>query len=450
MANIVVYVISVHTNFMSDACKLPMRVPGDRRLSPLRLRLLLAILLIYPVCLLVLQGCAGLAVAESTGMVDWQAPANVPMTIRTLDVENRFSQVSSVAAAERLRALQPGEPLNILALSGGGAYGAFGAGSVAGLMRTGSRPDFAVVTGVSVGALIAPYAFLGPDWDADLLEVFGSGLGENLLQSRGLGVIFGSSLYRGEPLRQLVDAHLSDSMIKAIAREADKGRLLLVATTDVVTGAPVVWDLGAIAKNGGPNARTLLRDVLVASASVPGMFPPVMIRVNKDGAAHVEAHVDGSATMPFFVPPAFVQKPPEARDGIHQTAVYVIIDGPLGDVPETTRLTTRAILSRSIHAGLNHMLLTALELSAATAQLQGATLQYSAVPIAHPRGGPYDFRADMMGPLSRYAYECAQAGRLWTLFGRTDDGGGMSRSITGTQDAPCPADDAFIKQFASR
>jgi hypothetical protein len=103
-------------------------------------------LLIYPVCLLALEGCADLAVAESTATVDWKSPATLPWTIRTLDADNRFSQVSSVAAAERLRALHPEEPLNILALSGGGAYGAFGAGAVAGLTRAGSRPDFAVVT----------------------------------------------------------------------------------------------------------------------------------------------------------------------------------------------------------------------------------------------------------------------------------------------------------------
>jgi predicted acylesterase/phospholipase RssA len=440
----------VHTTHVSGACGLRLCLPGDGRLCWLRLRLLLATRLIYPVCLLARQGCAGLAVADSTAMIGWLPPVNVPMTIRTLDAQNRFSQVSSVAAAEQLRALHPGEPLNILALSGGGAYGAFGAGAVAGLTRTGSRPDFAVVTGVSVGALIAPYAFLGPAWDADLLDAFAGGLGEDLLQSRGLGVIFGSSLYRGKPLQQLVDAHLSDRMIEGIAREAKRGRLLLVATTDVVTGMPVVWDLGAIAKNGGPNARTLLRDVLVASASVPGMFPPVMIHVNNDGLAHDEAHVDGSTTMPFFVPPAFVQKPAEARDGTRHTGVYVIIDGPLGDAPKTTRLTTGAILSRSIHVGLHHMLLTAVELSAATAQLQGATLQYSAVPIALPHGGPYEFRADMMSPLSRYAYECAQAGRLWTLFGRAGDGSGASRSITNAQEVPCPADDALIRQFASR
>ena len=180
------------------------------------------------------------------------------------------------------------------------------------------------------------------------------------------------------------------------------------------------------------------------------LFPPVMIRVNKDGVAHDEAHVDGSATIPFFVPPAFVQTPPEARDGANHTTVYVIIDGPLGDAPKTTRLTSLAIFSRSVHAGLSQMLLTTLELTAATARLQGATLQYSAMPVTHPRGGPYDFRADTMKPLSHYAYECAQAGRLWTHFGRTDDGSLTLRDVTGTSEAPCPADDAFIKYFAAR
>jgi predicted acylesterase/phospholipase RssA len=443
----------VHTTILFSACAIGMRRklrPHGRRGSSLRLHLLLAILLICPVCPLALQGCAGLAVAESTASVDWQPPANVPMTIRTLDADHQFSQVSSITVAGRLHQLHPGEPLNILALSGGGADGAFGAGAVAGLTRTGSRPDFAVVTGVSVGALVAPYAFLGPTWDAGLLEVFTSGAGENLLQSRGLGVIFGSSLYRGKPLRQLVDAYLSDAMIQAIAREADKGRLLLVATTDVVTGMPVIWDLGAIAKNGGPNARTLFRDVLLASASVPGMFPPVMIRVNRDGAPHDEAHVDGSATVPFFVPPAFMQTPSEAREGSSRTAVYVIINGSLGDAPQATRLTTRAILSRSIHAGLNHMLLTTLELTAANTQLRGATLQYSAVPAAYPRGGAYDFRADTMGPLFRYAYECAQAGRLWTPFGAVDEVSGTTSSITEKQSVACPADDTFIRYFATR
>ena len=372
------------------------------------------------------------------------------MPIRTLDTDHRFSQLSSTSVAMRLRALHPGEPLNILALSGGGAAGAFGAGAVAGLTRSATWPDFAVVTGVSAGALLAPYAFLGPAWHARLREAFTGGYGDRLLQSRGLGAIFGSSLYRGAPLKHLIDSYLSDAMIRAVAREADTGRLLLVATTDVATGEPVVWDLGAIARNGGPSARSLFRDVLVASASVPGVFPPVIIRVQENGAPHDEAHVDGAATMPFFVPPAFVQTAAESPDRANRTAVYVIIDGPLGEGARTTRLTTRAILTRSIRAGLDRLLLTSLELTAATAQLQGATLQYSALPNAYPRLDPFDFRADAMRPLFYYADECARAGRLWTVFGRTSDNDGTILSAAETAKIPCPADDSFIRYFASR
>jgi predicted acylesterase/phospholipase RssA len=393
------------------------------------------------VCTLAIQGCAGLVVGEATPPAsDWQPPLDQPMTIRTLGSDQRFSQLSAASVAQRLRAARGGEPLSILALSGGGAFGAFGAGAMVGLTRSGSRPEFAVVTGISTGALIAPYAFLGPAWDAQLRAVYTSGAADHLLQSRGVGVLFGSSLYSGKPLQRLVDAYASDEMIRAIAREAGKGRLLLVATTDVASGERVVWDLGAIARNGGPNARVLFRDVLVASASVPGLFPPVMIRD--------EAHVDGSATGPFFVPTEFVRADLETGDATHRPAVYVIVDGPLGDAPAATRLTTRAILSRSIRAGLNHFLQTTLELTAATAQLQGATLHYAAVPAAYPHMDAFDFRAATMRPLFNYADECAQAGRLWTAFQHTD--AVVATTTTSMRRVACPADDAFIGRLASR
>jgi len=422
------------------------RQPG----SPSPLRLPSMILLTCLVCVFALHGCAGFVTSESTPFPDWHPPVNRPVTIRILGSDQRFSQLSSATVAERLRTLHAGEPLNILALSGGGAFGAFGAGAMVGLTRSGSRPEFAVVTGVSAGALVAPYAFLGPTWDARLRDVYTSGAAGHLLRSRGLGAIFGSSLYSGKPLQQLVDAYASDEMVQAVAREADKGRLLLVATTDVATAEPVVWDLGSIARNGGPNARTLFRHVLVASASVPGLFPPVMVRVSEDGVPRDQAHVDGGTTAPFFVPPAFVQTAPAARDVEHRTAVYVIIDGPLGEASGATRLTTRAILSRSIHAGLNHLLRTTLELTAATAQLQGATLQYAAVPAAYPHLDAFDFRAATMRPLFSYADQCAQAGRLWTALRSTGDDSGTALGMTETHSIPCPADDAFIGHFASR
>ena len=400
-------------------------------------------------CLLMLEGCAGLALGESKSSVDGRQRAERPMTFRTLGSDQQFSELSSVTAAKQLRAARAGKPLTILALSGGGAGGAFGAGAVAGLTRTGMRPEFDVVTGVSAGALVAPYAFLGPSWDAQLLDAFTGAEGESLLQSRGLGVIFGSSFYSGRPLRQLIEAYVSDEMIKAIAREAAKGRLLLVATTDVASGEPVVWDLGAIAKNGGSSARTLICEVLVASASVPGMFPPVIIRVAQDGLSGDQAHVDGAATVPFFVPPALLQAS-RSVPGAGRAAVFVIVDGALSGGAQTTRLTARAILSRSIRVGLDHLLLTSLQLTAATAQLEGADLQYSSLPSDYPLPDAFDFSARIRRPLFHYAYQCAESGRLWTVFPPADDDKATSHEMARTESIPCPADSPMNGVVATR
>jgi hypothetical protein len=173
-----------------------------------------------------------------------------------------------------------------------------------------------------------------------------------------------------------------------------------------------------------------------------------MIRVRKDGQSHDEAHVDGAATMPFFVPSALVETPVEAGAGAHRAAMYVIIDGPLGETARATRLTARAVFSRSVDAGLHHVLLTTLELTAATAQLQGVTLRYAAIPSDYPLPDGIDFHAETMRPLLRYAYQCTQSGRLWTTFRRIDDE--RKTEAVETPSIPCPADDELVRFIASR
>jgi predicted acylesterase/phospholipase RssA len=395
-----------------------------------------------------LQGCTPVVLSRPS-----PPPANVatdsPGGIRMMGADHQFADVSVQSVARRALNLRGGEPFSILALSGGGADGAFGAGALVGLTHAGARPQFSVVTGVSAGALLAPYAFLGSEWDPQLIDAYTSGRAEHLLQPRGLGVIFDSSVYRGRPLEQLVDHYLSDALLQAVAREAASGRLLLVATTNVDTGETVVWDLGSIAMNGGPGAKALFRDVLVASASVPGIFPPVIIRIEESGGNYSEAHVDGTATVSFFVPPALLQLP---RDVPRHTppAVYVIVDGRLSEQPASVRLRFRTIVSRSISAGLTHMTRTTLELTATTAQLQGASLQYSAIPTAYPNLAPFDFRASTMRSLFQFGYECADAGRLWissqgAVTGHSDRGETVSGQSIG-----CPADDDLIARFAVR
>jgi predicted acylesterase/phospholipase RssA len=222
----------------------------------------------------------------------------------------------------------------------------------------------------------------------------------------------------------------------------------LVATTNVDTGETVVWDLGSIAMNGGPHTKALLRDILVASASVPGMFPPVIIRVQGDRGDYSEAHVDGTATVPFLVPSALLQTPGEAPDRA-PSEVYVIVDGRLSEEPTSVQLRFKTIVSRSISAGLTHMTRTTLELTASTAQLQGASLQYSAIPTAYPNLAPFDFRTSTMRSLYQYGYECAHTGRLWVSSQGAVIDPHRGESASG-QRVGCPADDGYIARFAVR
>ena len=336
--------------------------------------------------LLALQGCAVVAVGDSKS----PAEAGAPNMIRTLGPDQMFSNLSALSVARRIRTWHADETLTILAMSGGGADGAFGAGALVGLTRSGSRPQYTVVTGVSAGALIAPYAFLGSAWDAKLVEIYTTGQAKHLLRPRALGALFGPSIYRGAPLKDLVDRYVTDSLVQAVAHEAAAGRLLLIVTTDVETGEPVAWDLGSIAMNGGPRARTMFRDVLLASASVPGMFPPVIIRVQEQRTISEETHVDGSVSVPFLVPAGFADAPSEVQlNQSRRASVYVLIDGRLSEGPKSVQLTASTILSRSVSAGLNHMLRTTLEFTAMNADLHGvrncSTQQYPCATRPPPR-----------------------------------------------------------------
>jgi predicted acylesterase/phospholipase RssA len=402
-----------------------------------------ALLVVFLIGAVALQGCASLESHPSAnGPLVTETPFDEPMRIRTLGADLQYAQLDAGLLAQRLENSSE-EPVNILALSGGGAGGAFGAGALVGLTQSGRRPQFAVVTGVSAGALIAPYAFLGPAWDQELMDIYTTGAGDHMLQSRGLGALFGSSLYRGRPLRELVDRYTTDALIQAIAREAAKGRLLLVATTDMNTGAPVVWDLGAIAMHGGRDARTLFRDILVASASVPGLFPPVVIRN--------ETHIDGGVTIPFFIAPSPAEIAGVWDERARRPKLYVLIDGQMSEQPRTTQLRATAIMSRSVNAGLNQMLRTTLQLTATTAEQRGLALDYAAIPVTYPYRGALNFSAATVRPLFEYAYECARAARLWTAFRPSaasipDD----VQDPVLNRELPCPADDAFIERFAAR
>lgn len=197
-----------------------------------------------------------------------------------------------------------GRGLNILALSGGGQHGAYGAGVLNGWTASGQRPDFDVVTGISTGALIAPFAFLGPDYDARLKRFYTQTTTRDVARLDVAGAIFGRGfLGKTTPLRAAIERELSDGLIAAIGAEHRKGRRLLVGTTNIDAERPVLWNIGQMAQIETPQARALIRDVILASAAIPVVFPPITIEVTDGNIRREELHVDGGLTREVFVYP---------------------------------------------------------------------------------------------------------------------------------------------------
>jgi predicted acylesterase/phospholipase RssA len=381
-------------------------------------------------------------------MTDETEPDDVTFSVRTLGSDGEFELVTSGDLARRLRTARGERPLSILALSSGGASGAFGAGALVGWTSRGTRPEFTVVTGVSAGALVAPLAFLGPSWDGRMKAIFTTGVTDGLFQSRGLGALFGSSVYSAEPLRRLIEQYDDDAMMDAIAREAAKGRLLLVATTDFATGDAVIWDLGSIALYAGKNAKPLFQSVLLASASVPGMLPPVVLKVRTKGGTHEETHVDGGVTLPFFIAPAPEDLPQATVASAQPAAVRVIIDGPLRDTPRRAHANALSVFTRSLSAGLSHITRTKLEATVAAVHQRGLLLDYAAIPASYPLRGDFDFSADSQRSLFEFAASCAETERLWVpVHSGSDERAAQPPPHSET--ALCPADDAFIERLSA-
>ena len=222
------------------------------------------------------------------------------------------------------------ESLNVLALSGGGSNGSFAVGLLTGLTVAGSRPYFHVVTGVSVGALEAPFAFLGPQYDGALRELLSNLSSGNIFFQKPLLVAyFSDALASDQRLASIIEKAVGDSVMRAIAEEHRTGRRLFVATTHVYAGRPVIWDIGAIASSGRPEALHLIHRVLLASASVPILLPPVYFEVEAAGRRYHEMHVDGGLTREAFVGPPGLDwvAAADALGTAESTHFYVIRNG---------------------------------------------------------------------------------------------------------------------------
>jgi hypothetical protein len=244
-----------------------------------------------------------------------------------------------------------GQPHNYLAISGGGSNGAFGAGLLVGWSEAVTRPEFQMVTGISTGALIAPFAFLGPAYDHVLQTVYTTIETEDIFDMKAwLKIPFSDAAADPAPLQELLRKHVDDDVIAAIAAEHRKGRGLYIGTTDLDQMRGRIWDIGAIAASGSPGAKDLVHKIMLASASIPAVFPPVRIQVEAEGRRYDELHVDGGTAAQVFVYPGSTDWPGllDLLEVPGKPNIYVIRNAPLKPEPAEVEPKLISIAGRAI------------------------------------------------------------------------------------------------------
>jgi predicted acylesterase/phospholipase RssA len=295
-----------------------------------------------------------------------------------------------------------------LVLSGGGENGAFGAGLLVGWNESGKRPDFGVVTGVSTGAMIAPFAFVGRTGDAVLRETYTGITAADIFEFGGDD----AALTDTWPLKKLIARYVTPELLAEVAEAHRAGRRLLVVTTNVDTQRPVAWDMGAIAASGSPKALELFRSVILASAAIPGIFPPVMIPARAEGKAFEEMHVDGGTMAPFYLGPASVLR---GEGGVPARQVYVVVNG--NGVPDfqVTERTTLSVLGRSMSAAIRAQTAASLALHRAFAARSGIDLEVATIDARFRATSPAPFDQGYMRALFAHAEALGRAGNAFDI-----------------------------------
>jgi predicted acylesterase/phospholipase RssA len=307
-----------------------------------------------------------------------------------------------------------------LALSGGGANGAFGAGFLNGWTQAGTRPVFKSVTGVSTGALMAPFAFLGPGYDAQLRDFYTTTRQEDVFARRSIVI---GLLRRGSrdaladttPLVERLARYVDATLLARVAQAHQRGRRLYIGTVDLDSQNFVVWNMGAIAISDHPNALALFRQVMLASASIPILFPPAYIEVEAGGQIYDEMHVDGAVAARVFLNGGVIrpERLPEHARAPMRDDVFVIHNGQLRDPPAPTPRTLGGITARVLDAtGRAGMVGDLFRIYAVTRRVQG-TFQWVTIAPDVDVPGATMFDPVSMTKLYDVGYRLALAGPAW-------------------------------------
>jgi hypothetical protein len=308
-----------------------------------------------------------------------------------------------------------------LALSGGGSNGAFGAGFLNGWTRQGTRPTFKIVTGVSTGALMAPFAFVGPEYDDALREFYTTTRTRDIFELRSIlwQLLTGEALADTRPLRALIDQHVDAELMRRVAEAHLRGRRLYIGTTNLDMPRFIVWNMGLIANSGQPGALELFRKVMLASASIPVAFPPVFfkVEVQKGGAQYDEMHVDGGVGARVFLSGgvfgASTIRSRGGHGGVGRENIFVIHNGQLIPPPDPVDRTLPAIAARVIDTTGRTAAIGDLFRIYGYARREQGTFAWVTVPNSVVIGGDEIFDPVAMQELYNVGLEMAMTASPW-------------------------------------
>jgi len=309
--------------------------------------------------------------------------------------------------------------ISYLALSGGGNDGAYGAGLLYGWSKTGKRPEFDLVTGVSTGALMAPFAFLGSKYDKKLKKMYTTMSSDNIFRASFgkivKGLTGGTALTDTKPLRKQLKKYISKKVFDGIAREHKKGRRLLISTTNLDAQRPVIWDIGAIANSGNPDALDFIRKIILASASIPAAFPPVFFKVTSDDENYTEMHVDGGVTSQVFLyPTALSIKEIQGLDiPKYKRNLYIIRNTKIA--PEYSKVKPRLIYisGRAVQSLIKYQGIGDLYRIYMVAERDGLDYNLAYIPEEFNEKSDEIFDPKYMSALFKLGYEQAKNGYEW-------------------------------------
>jgi hypothetical protein len=331
------------------------------------------------------------------------------------------------------------KPGKFLALSGGGQYGAYTVGVLSGWTAAGDRPQFDVVTGVSTGALIATYAFLGSKYDEPMVQMYTSVSKRDIYRRRPVpAIVWSDSVATSAPLKKLIDNTVTDEAIALVAKAHCEGRRLYVATTNLDTKRLVIWDMGAIASSTRPDRTDLYRKILLAATSVPSFFPPVPIEVEVNGRTITEMHADGGATTGVFLRASTLHLDKEAikagKQPLAGSDAYVIVAGKLYADPSCTERRTIRIGESALSSMVYSQTRGELFRIYALCLLGGMNYHLAAIPEdVKISGNVLGFDPEEMRQLYDAGYAAASNGRAWRDTPPGAEPHEQTRPRTGTQ-----------------